>query len=310
MDNLVKVMDGKPLEKLIEVVSNAIGTVYEPRQIVRKAKAKAKAESIIAIEQAKTQAIIDGDLEKVQYLERINNRIVTKEVKRQNNIEEVVSTAGKILESEEKVSEEPLNSDWTTRFFDIVQDVSDDEMQLLWGQILAGEIKQPRSYSLRTLELLRNMTKADAELFQKITQFTLVCGDAFLYTPDNDLRKFGIDYMDIAKLVEIGLLRPGDFVQRHLFSQKSTDTKTAFIYGEIVVIVNITANSGEISFPIRSFTTSGQELCQLIDISPNMDYIKEFANAIKNKNVKVTYSNIVSIDKDGMIHYKTPETEI
>ena len=281
MDNLVKVMDGKPLEKLIEVVSNAIGTLYEPRQIVRKAKAEAKAESIIAIEQAKTQAIIDGDLEKVQYLERINNRIVNKEVKRQNNIEEVVSTAGKILESEEKVSEEPLNSDWTTRFFNIVQDVSDNEMQLLWGQILAGEIKQPKSYSLRTLVLLRNMTKDDAELFQKVAQLTLVCGDAFLYTPNNDLRKFGIDYMDIAKLIEIGLLRPGDFVQRHLFSQKLTDTKTAFIYGDVVVIVNIKANSKKISFPIRSFTTSGQELCQLIDISPNMDYIKEFADAIK-----------------------------
>lgn len=310
MDNLVKIMDGRPLEKLIEVVSNAIGTLYEPRQIVRKAKAEAKAESIIAIEQAKTQAIIDGDLEKVQYLERINNRIVNKEVKRQNNIEEVVSTAGKILESEEKVSEEPLNSDWTTRFFNIVQDVSDNEMQLLWGQILAGEIKQPKSYSLRTLELLRNMTKDDAELFQKVAQLTLVCGDAFLYTPNNDLRKFGIDYMDIAKLIEIGLLRPGDFVQRHLFPQKLTDTKTAFIYGDVVVIVNIKANSKEISFPIRSFTTSGQELCQLIDISPNMDYIKEFADAIKNMNVKVTYSHIVSIDKDGVIHYKTPEIEI
>ncbi len=310
MDNLVKIMDGKPLEKLIEVVSNAIGTLYEPKQIVRKAKAEAKAESIIAIEQAKTQAIIDGDLEKVKYLERINNRIVNKEEKRQKNIEEVVSNAGKILESEENVSKEPLNSDWTTRFFDIVQDVSDNDMQLLWSQILAGEIKQPKSYSLRTLELLRNMTKDDAELFQKVAQLTFVCGDAFLYTPNNDLSKFGINYVDIAKLVEIGLLRPGDFVQRHLSSQELTDTKTAFIYGDIVVIVSIKAKSQEIIFPIRSFTTSGQELYQLIDISPNIDYIKDFANAIKNKNTKVTYSKIISIDEEGSIRYKTPEIEI
>lgn len=310
MDNLVKVMDGKPLEKLIEVVSNAIGTLYEPRQIVRKAKAKAKAESIIAIEQAKTQAIIDGDLEKVQYLERINNRIVTKEVKRQNNIEEVVSTAGKILESEEKVSEEPLNSDWTTRFFDIVQDVSDDEMQLLWGQILAGEIKQPKTYSLRTLELLRNMTREDAELFQKVAQFALVDGDAFLYTPNNELGKYGINYVDIAKLIEIGLLQPGDFVQKHIFSNNQSDTKTPLIYGDIVVIISKKAKAREISFPIRPFTTSGQELCRLIDISPNMDYVEELATSIKNENVKVTYSNIINIDEDGGIYYKKTETEI
>ena len=41
--NIVKI-DGKPIEKLIEVVSNAIGTLYEPRQLVRIARAEAEAE--------------------------------------------------------------------------------------------------------------------------------------------------------------------------------------------------------------------------------------------------------------------------
>ena len=45
MDSLVKI-DGKPIEKLIEVVSNAIGTLYEPRQLVRIARAEAEAERI------------------------------------------------------------------------------------------------------------------------------------------------------------------------------------------------------------------------------------------------------------------------
>ena len=39
--NIVKI-DGKPIEKLIEVVSNAIGTLYEPRQLVRIACTKAE----------------------------------------------------------------------------------------------------------------------------------------------------------------------------------------------------------------------------------------------------------------------------
>lgn len=47
--NIVKI-DGKPIEKLIEVVSNAIGTLYEPRQLVRIARAEAEAERIKAIE--------------------------------------------------------------------------------------------------------------------------------------------------------------------------------------------------------------------------------------------------------------------
>ena len=78
MGALIKI-EGKPIEKLIEVVSNAIGSLYEPRQIIRKAKAEAKAESIHTIEQAKTKAIIDGDTEKAQYLETINERLMKKE---------------------------------------------------------------------------------------------------------------------------------------------------------------------------------------------------------------------------------------
>ena len=63
MDSLVKI-ESKAIEKLIDVVSEAIGTLYEPRQIVRKAKAEAKAQSIVAMEQAKTKAIIEGDAKK------------------------------------------------------------------------------------------------------------------------------------------------------------------------------------------------------------------------------------------------------
>jgi hypothetical protein len=32
-------------------------------------------------------------------------------------------------------------------------------MQALWGKILAGEIKQSKSYSLQTLEIIRNLSK-------------------------------------------------------------------------------------------------------------------------------------------------------
>jgi hypothetical protein len=56
MDSLVKI-DGKPIEKLIEVVSNAISALYEPRQLVRIARAEAEADRIKAIEGAKTECV-------------------------------------------------------------------------------------------------------------------------------------------------------------------------------------------------------------------------------------------------------------
>lgn len=38
--NLIK-LEGKPFEKLIEVISNGIGTLYKPRSIRKEADAKA-----------------------------------------------------------------------------------------------------------------------------------------------------------------------------------------------------------------------------------------------------------------------------
>lgn len=304
MESIVKI-EGKPLEKLIDVVSNAVGGLLKPWQTVREAKAQAKSDSIIAIEQAKTKAIIEGDAEKVQYLDTINERLIKKEKRRQKNIEEVVSTAGKILEAEKNVSKEPVNPDWAIRFFDIVQDVSDNEMQLLWGQILAGEIKQPKSYSLRTLETLRNMTKEEAELFQKIGQFVLVQGEAFLFTSDDVMEKFGVNYSNIAKLIEIGLIQPGEFVQRNYSSNNTKDVKHGIIYGNIVIIIDLKANSPKVSVPIKLLTTPGKELVKLITIHPNVDYIKELARTIKKDNVIVGYAKIVSINKDESINYES-----
>ena len=47
-------IDGKPLEKLIEVVSNGIGTLYRPRKIRKEADAQAYA--IKVLENAKAIA--------------------------------------------------------------------------------------------------------------------------------------------------------------------------------------------------------------------------------------------------------------
>jgi hypothetical protein len=64
---------------------------------------------------------------------------------------------------------EAPDADWVARFFGVVQDVSAEEMQALWGKILAGEIRHPGRLSLRTLDILRNLTTAEAKVFTSIS---------------------------------------------------------------------------------------------------------------------------------------------
>ncbi len=106
--------------------------------------------------------------------ERTADRINFQEAKKQLNIESITAYAAEELKNEDPVSNEPIDEDWTSRFFNIAEDISSDEMQELWGRILAGEIKQPKSYSLRALELLKNLSKKEAEVFLKFGQLAII----------------------------------------------------------------------------------------------------------------------------------------
>ena len=100
----------------------------------------------------------------------ISQRIQYQEEKRQRNIESVVRQAAEELEDKVVPDEEP-NHDWTARFFNEVQGVSSDEMRALWAKILAGQVERPGSSSIRTLSILRNMTRTDAEEFTRFCSF-------------------------------------------------------------------------------------------------------------------------------------------
>lgn len=90
-----------------------------------------------------------------------------------SNLQQIVNQAKTQFTEGEQVSPEPVNKDWQNRFFSIAEDISDEEMQKLWANILAGEVKRPKSFSLRTLDVLRNLSKEEAELFTQANQFYL-----------------------------------------------------------------------------------------------------------------------------------------
>ena len=74
---------------------------------------------------------------------------------------------------EKEIADESPDDDWINRFFSSAQEVSSDDMQTLWGRILAGEVKQPGSYSLRTLDFLRNLTASEAKAFEELGRYAL-----------------------------------------------------------------------------------------------------------------------------------------
>ena len=305
------VVEGKPLEKFIEVVSNAIGVVYEPRQLVRVARAEAKAERIKAIEHAKTEAMLANDMEGFEQLSMIERRLVQKEQKRQTNIKNVLSVAAQTISKEQDVSSSPVNPDWATRFFDIAQDISNEQMQDLWGRILAGEIKQPNSYSMRTLDALRSITSEEAQLFEEMAQYVLYDGSFYIFRdPYGENSDEGYQYVDIARLMEIGLIQAGSNVVQNFYNLEGEITTHQISYGDAyIAFVEMPANLKQISFPIYPLTHVGEELYKLIKVQPQSEYLEAVLHKIleknkyKSKEIKARYAKL------DVINYEQGEYE-
>ena len=98
---------------------------------------------------------------------KLHQRIDYQERKRQANIHAVVKQAAQRLEGAKVPAIEP-NHDWTAKFFREVQDVSSEEMQVLWTKVLIGEVEKPGTTSMRTLSILKDLDEKTARLFSQL----------------------------------------------------------------------------------------------------------------------------------------------
>ena len=150
--------------KLLETVAEQIALVMKPVHIRREAAAEADARVIKAIGDERVKLI---KFEGKQFLEsrkeRAIERISRQAERRQANLESIVTKAAHAVADE--VSPQPVDQDWLSQFFEYCQDVSNEEMQLLWGKLLAGEVSRPGRFSFRTLATVKVMSREDADLF-------------------------------------------------------------------------------------------------------------------------------------------------
>jgi len=302
-----------PAEKLIEAVSGAIGKVYEPKHIRNMADAKAyelqvisdtvRNNSDVPIVYGSTGVSIDtSDFE--QIAKRASVRLTHQEITKQQNIEAVVDNAYEELENVENVSSKPVNPDWMFRFFNSVENISDKDMQTIWGHILAGEIKQPDTYSFRTLEKLKNMTQKEAKDFQMVSSLALQTGGRkFILGEDSILNKHGVYFSHILELEECGLMMTQSLSLEIAASAKEPD----IIYnsGLLGSIFGKEDQKQTFRMSVYVFTESGSQLIEAIHPEINSQYFIDCMKSIQDNhnNFTVTAHNIISISPEGQISY-------
>ncbi len=314
----------QPLTKLVEVVSAGIGNLFKPTLMKRLADAKGyeirqiasavnDAQNLLGKAEYKTADLTITPLdagpighEALTLEARTNARVTYQEKKKQENIEQISQYAAQQLQDVDRVSNEKLDDDWVSHFFEVAPTISSVEMQKLWGKILAGEISKPGSYSLRTLAFLRTLSKKEAEIFTKFAHYAMRVSRnerAFLIDPekDDDMRRVsGISFVEILLMRELGLVLTDSGGIRQVIEHKTGKQASHLRYSNALIVVEST-EAFQKELPIVPFSTIGNELLTLIVVPFAKEYVGIIANHLIDETTKVRFGFITKEAEDGSV---------
>ncbi|MCC6208542.1 MAG: DUF2806 domain-containing protein [Gammaproteobacteria bacterium] len=251
----------KPATVLIEKVSAAVGSIYEPYHVKRMVRAEVEAEKI--------KAIARIELSEIEH--RAVERFVHQEARKQENIEQITARAVASLPSDAKV--ENLDEDWVAHFFKQCDTVSDKEMQSLWARLLSGEAARPGTFSKRTVNFTSTIDKKDATLFTAFCQFVWMIGEPtpLIYESTDEIyNKQGITFDALKHLDDIGLIS---------LESISGYAKTGFVkYAHVFYFGRSTAiefgsdSNNELDIGHALLTSIGKELAPICGSSRNDEF--------------------------------------
>lgn len=270
----------EPVNTLILKISDAIGVLYEPLRIVRKARAEAKTEEIMALSSI--------NIEDIQ--RRALQRFMHEETRKQENIERVIEKA--IPSIKEDAKSEDIEIDWLVRFFESVKLISDNEMQFIWSQILADETNSPGTYSKSTIRLLAELEKSDAVLFADLCKFKFNINFERDYIIIYDLaqviyHKFKITFASLTHLDNIGLIK---FSPGSEFCLKELPQKSEIIYyGNQISITFKEEKNGVLEIGYVVFTKIGEQLANICTSIPENGILDYTIEKWKNQGLEVEY---------------------
>ena len=102
-----------------------------------------------------------------------------------------------------------LNSTWQSHWSEGASKVGldDEERRTWWARLLAGEMQQPGTFSLRTMAVMDTLSTKEARLFTRLCDYVWNPADALLILPKDESALWKPDFAEATILESIGLAK-------------------------------------------------------------------------------------------------------
>ena len=232
--------------------------------------------------------VAQNDVTNIAYLKcecakEINKEIQSRrDVREISNIVSAYSFAINELKKLPGVEGENLDPDWATAFYDSAKDSSDEEIQVLWGKILAGEIAHHGKFYKRTLSVLKNMESEEAKHFVELVPLLITKETVPEFIFQNN--EF-FQYNDLQTLMDCGIVNSSDGLY----------TYTGLDQVKLPGFKLVSKNNDVKELQLEGFalTDAGLQLCQLIECNyADENYVKQLVDRLSRRNNKeISYKN-------------------
>lgn len=257
--------------------------------------------SVELIAPSNAQTVLDSSI-----TEKITSASTADAIRKEVNVAKAILEAEAELENDPSPPpEQPINDDWLCRWRDYASEVSSEELQSMWGKVLAGETKAPGSFSLRTMDFLRNVSQREAQSIARLAPYTI---RDVIYRDQSFLDKAGISFDLLLYMQEMGILSGVEAIGLTKSMDSSYPDRYLRVIGtkHKILILEHEDSSKAASFPAFVVTSTGQQIFDLCNATINENYLRAFgSHFIKNGfTVKIaTVKNIVG----NSIHFHQEE---
>ena len=307
------------------LVKGGIGSLASPWQIKREGRAHAEVrrDEMLMLAQAEVEAkaikegrkklLSDGKLIELHqdidshdpscYLGRVEPTLVIEKIlsnieqqKKAENIQSEININKTILMTEEELSnsqtplpKEDINIDWLYRWRDYVSQTENEDLRRLWARTLAGETKCPGTYSMRTLEFIKNLSQDEAISISKLGMFTTA---KILFKSDT-LNSNDIDFEFLLQMEDLGIISgvQGGNVSSLEVTMKSNYAdkfSNQIINKNRILLIHSDDPKKEVKLPIYKVTKLGEDILSLGDFKANDDFMRDIGHKIKQQGFEVT----------------------
>ena len=255
-----------------------------------------------AIADTWAEQVASGELSPQQALQYHGEMQAARRIE---NFAAVTRVAADELEGKQVPGQEP-DHDFAARFFSGSQDVSNEELQKLWGKLLAGAVERPGSVSVMTLDVLKNLDQRIASAFQRFCSVALASGNDVRVVSfetsagQNGLEKYGFSYALLTELQEYGLVSPNFDSQllyrvrseralRQGFSEQErmvhfTYLGRRFIFGSIS---GAALSDSALQLDGVALSAVGRQLAAVTDDVPVEDYDEDLQTFLASRDLRM-----------------------